>query len=246
MLRPFLLALQFLTRLPAPNLTDITDREIGLSQYYYPLVGLIIGLILLLSAHFISLPSSGLEAALLLTIWVLITGALHIDGLADCADAWVGGYGDKDKTLAIMKDPQSGPVAVTLVACVLLIKFTALEVIIENEAWSVLILSTVISRSLLPVLFHTTPYVRTSGLGSALNKHQSISYNILIQTLSLLLSFILIGISAVIVIAVIFALFYLIRYLSIKRIGGITGDVAGALVELSEIAIMLTVLATAI
>ncbi|MCK5336807.1 MAG: adenosylcobinamide-GDP ribazoletransferase, partial [Gammaproteobacteria bacterium] len=178
MIRPFLLALQFLTRIPTPNLKDISERDIGLSQYYYPLIGLIIGLILVVSSQLISLPSSGLEAALLLTIWVLITGALHIDGLADCADAWVGGYGDKEKTLSIMKDPQSGPIAVTLVVCVLLIKFAAIEAIITNEAWTALILAPVISRSMLPLLFQTTPYVRTKGLGSALTQHRSTSLHV--------------------------------------------------------------------
>ena len=108
MIRPFLVALQFLTRIPTPDINKITDKEIGMSQYYYPVIGLIIGLVLTGSSSLISL-STGVEAALLLAIWVVITGALHIDGLADCADAWIGGYGDKEKTLSIMKDPTKRP-----------------------------------------------------------------------------------------------------------------------------------------
>ena len=242
MIRPFLLALQFLTRIPTPHLKDFSERDIGLSQYYYPLVGLIIGLILVVSSQLISLPSGGLEAALLLTIWVLITGALHIDGLADCADAWVGGYGDKEKTLSIMKDPQSGPIAVTLVVCVLLIKFTAIEAVITNEAWAALILAPVISRSMLPLLFHTTPYVRAKGLGSALTQHKSHLLHIFIQSLSIGFVFYFIGINTLLIIFAALIVFMLIRLISINRLNGITGDVAGALVELSEVVVLIAFL----
>jgi adenosylcobinamide-GDP ribazoletransferase len=56
-------------------------------------------------------------AALLLAVWVLLTGGLHLDGLADTADAWIGGQGDRDRTLAIMKDPRSGPIAIVAIGC---------------------------------------------------------------------------------------------------------------------------------
>ncbi|MDH5392283.1 MAG: adenosylcobinamide-GDP ribazoletransferase [Gammaproteobacteria bacterium] len=241
-MRSFLLALAFLTRIPGPAIDNISDRDIALSQYYYPLIGLIIGLLLLLGEHFISLPSAALEAALLLALWVYITGALHIDGLADCADAWVGGYGDKDKTLLIMKDPQSGPVAVSLVVCMLLIKFTALEIIIENGSWSALLLSTVIARSLLPLLFQTTPYVRSHGLGSALSARPSLPLTITMQILCLLLAILLAGLSGLFIVVAAGLLFIIIRHLSIKRVGGITGDVAGAMVELTEVLVLVAFL----
>ncbi|MDH5517736.1 MAG: adenosylcobinamide-GDP ribazoletransferase [Gammaproteobacteria bacterium] len=242
MIRPLILAIQFLTRLPGPRLNHITEREIGLSQFYYPLAGLLIGFILIGCAHFITLQSSALEAALILTIWVLITGALHIDGLADCADAWVGGYGDREKTLAIMKDPQSGPVAVTLVICVLLIKYAALEIIISHQAWPGLILAPVVSRSLLPLLFHTSAYVSPGGLGSALKEQQSVIFNALTQLATLGLVVYLLGLASIILLLVIFILFIVIRQISLKRLAGITGDVAGALVELSEVVVLVTFL----
>jgi len=242
MIRSFLLALQFLTRIPTPQLSDTTDREIGLSQYYYPVIGLIIGLLLLFAANIISLSSSSLEAALLLSFWVLLTGALHIDGLADCADAWVGGYGDKEKTLTIMKDPQSGPVAVTLIVCVLIIKFAALEAIVSTDQLSALILAPVIARSLLPLLFHTTPYVRPNGLGATLSQTQSLPLLLTALLLSSLLSVYLLGISALIVVTISLLMLVFIRSISLKRLDGFTGDVAGALVELVEIAVLVAIL----
>lgn len=241
MIRPFLLALQFLTRIPTPHINNITDKEIGQSQYYYPIIGLIIGFVLISTSSLITL-STGVEAALLLSIWVLITGALHIDGLADCADAWVGGYGDKEKTLSIMKDPQSGPIAVTLVVCVLLIKFAAIESIISSGSWLALLITPIISRAMLPLLFHTTPYARTSGLGSALTQHQSMPFHLFIQLISAGVVFIIFGLKAFFLISAALIVLWAIRRISLKRINGITGDVAGAMVELSEVVVLITFL----
>lgn len=238
MIRPFLVALQFLTRIPTPNINNITDKEIGLSQYYYPIIGLIIGLVLAGSSFVISL-STGVEAALLLTIWVVITGALHIDGLADCADAWIGGYGDKEKTLSIMKDPQSGPIAVTIVVCVLLIKFVAIESILISESWVALLIIPIISRAMLPLLFHTTPYVRTNGLGSALTQYQSLPFHAVIQLISAGFVLVLLGLKAFLLISAALIVLWAIRRISIKRLDGITGDVAGAMVELSEVVVLI-------
>jgi adenosylcobinamide-GDP ribazoletransferase len=104
-LRPFLVALQFLTRLPVHMPEPPDEREIGQSLLYYPLVGLLLGLMLAALAWAMRDGSSMLHAALLLAMWVLMTGGLHLDGLADSADAWVGGQGSRERTLAIMKDP---------------------------------------------------------------------------------------------------------------------------------------------
>jgi len=113
-----LIAVQFLTRLPVPFRIDHQPRHIGHSLLYYPLVGLLIGGILLAGAELLQRTSldTGLSAALLLTLWVLLTGGLHLDGLADSADAWVGGLGDKQHTLEIMKDPSCGPIRLSLCA----------------------------------------------------------------------------------------------------------------------------------
>src|SRR6185312_11814701 len=98
-------ALQFLTRLPLRIETPPQAREIGLSLACYPVVGLALGVILWSAA----LPASRLPgllgAALVLALWVALTGALHLDGIADVADAWIGGHGDRERTLRIMQDP---------------------------------------------------------------------------------------------------------------------------------------------
>src|SRR5690606_5510087 len=112
-----------------------------------------------------------LLAALLLAIWVGLTGALHLDGLADTVDAWIGGYGDRERTLAIMKDPRSGPMAVVALVLLLLLKFAALVVLLESGADAALWLALLMGRSALLGLFLTTSYVREGGLGTALAEH---------------------------------------------------------------------------
>ncbi|VAX03286.1 Cobalamin synthase, partial [hydrothermal vent metagenome] len=138
MMRSFFIALQFLTRIPVRLKDNPTEKQIALSQLYYPLVGLLIGALLILLAWVLQwvlqdVPTM-LSTAIILTGWVLISGGLHLDGLADSADAWAGGLGDRDKTLAIMKDPACGPAGVVSIVLLLLLKFAALHALLEAAA----------------------------------------------------------------------------------------------------------------
>src|SRR5690348_13843846 len=119
---PFLVALQFLTRVPITLRSAPDAREIGASLAFYPVIGALLGLVLTILQTQLADASALLRAALILSTWVLLTGALHLDGLADSADAWVGGR-DREHTLALMKDPHCGPAAVVSLVLVLLLKF---------------------------------------------------------------------------------------------------------------------------
>ena len=166
--QPLLIALQFLTRLPVrlPGMPE--PAEVGRSLLWYPLVGLLIGGLLLALHLLLGSTAALLQAAIVLACWVGLSGGLHLDGLADSADAWVGGYGDRERTLAIMKDPRSGPIAVVVLVLVLLLKFVALVVLLERGAWAALLLAPWLGRALLPLLLMSTPYVRPGGLGALL------------------------------------------------------------------------------
>src|SRR5690606_7673193 len=128
--QPLLIALQFLTRLPVrlPGMPEA--QQIGRSLLWYPLVGLLLGGLLLALHGLLGATPALLQAAILLAVWAGLSGGLHLDGLADSADAWVGGLGDRERTLAIMKDPRSGPIAVVVLLLVLLLKFAALAVLL--------------------------------------------------------------------------------------------------------------------
>ena len=125
-MRGLLAAIAFLTRLPVPARVWAEASRPPVQLPWYPVVGLLIGALLSGLACLLSREPPLLTAALLLLAWTGITGGLHLDGLADSADAWVGGLGDRARTLEIMKDPRSGPMGVTAIVVVLLLKFAAL------------------------------------------------------------------------------------------------------------------------
>jgi adenosylcobinamide-GDP ribazoletransferase len=233
-IRPFLIAVQFLTRLPVRLTTQPNEKDLGYSLLFYPLVGLMIGLILIGLGWLLRDVPPLVTAALLLTIWVLLTGGLHLDGLSDSADAWIGGMSNREKTLAIMKDPNCGPAGVVTIMLIMLLKFAALYALIATDEWIALLLTITLARTLLPLLFLTTPYVRNNGLGASLAAHQPHRLSILIIATTFLLMLLLTGIHYFLLPLTAVATFLFLRHLMLHRIGGTTGDTAGALVEIAE------------
>lgn len=236
MMRPLFIALQFLTRLPVPLRDRPTENDTGRSLLYYPLVGLVLGLLLTATAWALADAPAGLRAALVLAVWVLLTGALHLDGLADSADAWMGGRGDRERTLAIMRDPCSGPGGVVALVVVLIVKFAALESILATGDWMPLVLAPLLARALLPLLFLTTPYVRPGGLGAAMAQHlpRRTAAGVVLATALAVPAFT--GAQGVWSLAAAAAVFILLRAMMQRRLQGTTGDAAGAMVELIETA----------
>ena len=233
-LRPFFVALQFLTVIPVPSQHDVNDRHVGHSVLFYPLVGLIIGAILAALHALMSGAPVMLTAALLLVTWIFITGGLHLDGLADSADAWVGGLGDRERTLAIMKDPCCGPMGVVALVAVLLLKFAVLTTLVTTGTWIALLIAPLLARAALPALFVTTPYVRANGLGSAIAAHLPRGASITVVGVVLIAIPLLTGLHNVWLLVGGTFIFFALRAMMIKRIGGTTGDTAGALVEVLE------------
>ena len=238
MIKAFFIALGLLTRIPVPKIFYVKENDseklAGQSVLFYPLVGLIIGgLLLLLSliTNYLPIPlDSLLVGALILTLWVLLTGALHLDGLADSADAWLGGYGDKQRTLEIMKDPYSGPAAVVILVVILLLKFSA----IINISWEILLLTPILGRTAAMLLLATTPYVRKGGLGESAANTLPIKMAWFIALVVLMLVVYLLG-KVSLALVIVFLVGYLCRNMMLNRIGGITGDTIGALIEIIEV-----------
>lgn len=239
MWKPLWLAIQFLTRLPAPSSATPEPRDIGRSLLAYPVVGGGIGLLLTAISTLLQASDTLLIAALLLTVWVLITGALHLDGLADSADAWIGGHGDRMRTLEIMKDPRSGPVGVTAVTLLLMLKLASLNVVLQSSQWQALLLAPMLARGAVPLLFATTEYVRIGGLAETmvahLPRHQLIHmiWPVVILTVWLL------GWVGVWLLIFLIVVVVILRNRLIHRIGGTTGDTTGAVVEIVEVAVLL-------
>lgn len=231
MLKPLLIALQFLTRIPVTT-GDWSERDIGRSMLFYPLVGLLLGLALAGATVALYGGAPGVVAAVLLALWVFATGALHLDGLADSADAWIGGFGDPQRTLDIMRDPYCGPAAVALVAVVLIAKFAALDALVASNAWLAVATAPVLGRAVLPLLFLTTRYVRAGGVGAVLAERLPRKSALVVVACFALAA----GVANLSMTLTAGIVFVALRALMVRRIGGTTGDTAGAMVELVEIA----------
>lgn len=238
---PLWIALQFLSSLPIrlPGMPE--PQQLGCSLLFYPLVGLLFGGILWVLNLVLTGAPLLLHAALLLTVWVLLSGALHLDGLADSADAWLGGFGDRERTLMIMKDPRSGPIAVVTLVLVLLLKFCALLALIEQGHAVILIIVPLLGRAALLGLFLTTPYVRAGGLGQALADHLPRRAGWWVLGASALACLLIAGVKVIVALVVAFVGFVWLRRVMMRRLGGTTGDTAGALLELLEVAMLVGV-----
>jgi len=243
-IRRFLIALQFLTRIPVWLKQQAEDKDIGCSASYYPLIGLIIGFLLFSFLWFLQLlstsVSSAVLAALVLAVWVAITGALHLDGLADSVDGLIGGMADKNKMLEIMKDSRSGPMAVTALVVLLLLKWVALESIIQQQLNWVIIFVPALARAYILLLLNTTKYISEDGLASTLvaNFPAQKHINTILFICSIVFIFSL-GFWLIILSLLVFAL---LRYLMNKHLQGATGDTIGAMVEVIEMASLIFIL----
>jgi len=238
MLRGLHIAIAFLTRLPVPTPSFDDKAAQAASVAWYPLVGALIGALLCVLAWVLRDAPTLLSAALIVTAWVVLTGALHLDGLADSADAWVGGLGDRERTLEIMKDPRSGPAGVVALMLVLLLKFAALASL-GASSYAPLLLAPVLARAGLTALFMAMPYARQEGLGSALTQapRRSCSWSLgLAVTVSL--SF---GQRGALAVAAAALVWFVWRRACMKRLGGFTGDTAGALAEMVEAVVLVAV-----
>jgi adenosylcobinamide-GDP ribazoletransferase len=233
--------MQFLSRVPMGKTIIASDVRWAQSVYCYPLVGAVLGVILVTLSYSLSDISTVLVAIIVLTVWIAFTGALHIDGLADCSDGWVGGQGSREKTLAIMKDPAAGPIAVVVIVLVLLLKFAALTVLLESDNLFVLLIIPLIARTTLLAAFIYAPYANPEGIGAQVAQYLSRKLVAVWLILSAAVTIIFLPLGAALILLLVTAVvFWLWRAACIDRLQGITGDCMGALVELQEACMLLT------
>jgi len=157
----------------------------------------------------------------------------------------VGGLGNKERTLAIMKDPQSGPMGVTVVAVILLVKFAAIYALLDKAqsssgSWNIWLLIAgfmlvpMLARGAVPGLLATTPYVRKKGLASALVAGATPLVVGISGTLLALLAGVFLQTQALFILALWLTILMMARAAMIKRLGGCTGDTLGATIEIQE------------
>jgi adenosylcobinamide-GDP ribazoletransferase len=137
--RGLILAVQFLTRVPTPQVRDFEDRDLARCAVWFPLVGALVGAAVAVPLV-VADDRPWLAAVLALVVWVAITGALHLDGLADVADGLGAAHRDPTRFAAVVKDPHLGAFGVVTVVVQLLVKVVLLHELAGGPwAWSVVL-----------------------------------------------------------------------------------------------------------
>lgn len=234
-------ALGLLTRFPIRLDTGRAMDRGAASAWAYPLVGCVIGTVLAaLVPLFVGIGlHAGISAALVLVVSVVITGAMHEDGLADSADGLWGGW-DRTRRLAIMKDSHIGVYGVCAIALSLLLRWLALVAVISlGIYWVALIAVATLSRAGMVVMMAALPNARDGGLSRSVGRPPRRT------------TWVAIGIAVVVALAagqpwlvLVAGVATLICGLIAKaKIGGQTGDILGATQQVTEIALLLAIVA---
>lgn len=234
-LRRLLLAAQFLTTIPLPNLANVSQEEIRGSSMFFPLIGAALGIILWVVDTILRMVLPNLvSTSITLTLYTLVTGALHLDGLMDTADA-LGSRKPRERALEIMKDSRVGAMGVVAAVVIYAGKLTVLNSLPGNS-FGILVIPPVISRFTMVLAMKIAPSARgTEGLAGLFAQKISRSTVATAALISIVFSlwFNPLWLGAAVwlgcVLGAVFA-----TTLFTRRFGGMTGDTYGALNEIVE------------
>jgi len=245
MIRQFTAAIAFLTRAPVPSRMVFGAKDVGRSARWFPLIGLMIGAVLVAALQLFTLVFPAFVTAFLIAaIDALLTGALHLDGLADTVDGFGGGRARED-VLRIMRDHAIGSYGAVALVLVVAIKASALaELIVRHRAAAWLALMPMLGRWSVVLLSATQPYARRSDkegapLGGAVSDFVGRVELVVASATAFPIAFALArwrGFAAAILVLAASGLW---GWYCRRRIGGITGDTLGASVEISEVLVLL-------
>ena len=232
LLNPLLAAFQFLTVLPVANKRLFTLPELGQAVGLYPFVGLVLGA-LLAGGHtlFSLIFSPFVVAALTLVLWLVLTGALHLDGFLDACDGLFGGKTPESR-LEIMRDERVGAFALAGGVGLLLTKYAALGAVADPRG--AVILAPVLARWGMTLAIIGFPGARPAGFGQAVKVNTTWRQVILATAFTLIVVVSLRGVRGLVLVGVVAAGVWLVGKFVTRRIPGLTGDIYGAICEISE------------
>lgn len=238
-LRQLALAAVLLTRLPLPALPEAAFAAGPRAVWAYPIVGLGVGLAGALAGQIAVALGLPVLAASVLTLatMMLLTGAMHEDGLADVFDGFWGGF-TPARRLEIMRDSQIGTYGVLALVTVTMLRLSALMVLLETH-WTALPAAAALSRGMMPALMTALPAARRDGLSQSVGK-PSYSVAVLAVGIGVAVALLALGVVSLIAFGIAALVAISMAALAKAKIGGQTGDVLGATQQLSEAAILLT------
>jgi adenosylcobinamide-GDP ribazoletransferase len=235
-MRTLLIAFGLMTTIPFKLPDDWSAGDSGRASVWYPLVGLVIGVLTWLTWKGAMLLFPSLVAGIItLVAWVALTGGLHLDGLADCCDGLLAST-SVERRLEIMKDPHLGAFGTIGMIMVLLLKGATLSTLTPATGFGILLATSLARWCILPA--GLLPLARPGGMGAdfASGFHRSFVYIGAILPFGLAL---ISGTRGIISLLAGLAAAALVLWLAKSRIGGVTGDVFGMVVEVVETAVLL-------
>lgn len=230
------IAFGLMTTLPIRLPENWSAGDSGRAAVWYPFVGLVIGALAWLAwkATILFFPSL-VAGVIALIVWVILTGALHLDGLADCCDGLFVSAAP-ERRLEIMKDPHVGAFGVIGLTLVLFLKAAALASLTPTSSLSILLAASLARWCILPA--GLLPRARPSGMAADFAAGFRRSFIILGAVIPLVIAIVL-GVGGALSIVAGTGAMALVLSLAKSRIGGVTGDVFGMLVEIVETVVLL-------
>lgn len=236
-------ALVLLTRLPVPALPDHAFQRQARAAWAFPLIGGIVALIaggLGYGVLMLGLPAAA-AAGIVLAVQIILTGAMHEDGLADSVDGLWGGF-DRARRLEIMKDSAIGTYGVLALILSVGLRWVALTALIPLGIGAVLV-AAILSRAVLPTVMTSLPLARTTGLSHSVGAPDRRA-SALALGIGVGLATALMGSAIILPMIVAFAAVFGLSRIALAKIGGQTGDILGASQQITELVVLLGLAAT--
>ncbi len=238
----FLAAIQFLTSIPIPLKRELTPAQLGRATAWFPVVGLIIGLVLAgLNWLLLLILPAAVVNGLLIAALVILTGAMHLDGLADTCDG-IAGHKTTEERWKVMRDSRTGAFGVVGIVLVLLVKYISLNNIPPVFMTATLIFMPVVSRWAMVYAIYAFRYARPSGLGTAYKQATRWPQLTAATIITLAVAFALFPLFSLAGLIFIFGALVVATSLAFylkHKFAGLTGDTYGAIDEVAEVITLL-------
>ena len=237
------MAVGFLTAVPLPGRRGLRAGELGMAVAWFPVVGILVGLVGA-GVDWAARAAWGdahLAAACVLVAWLGLTGGLHVDGFMDTADAYFS-HRDAQGMMEVMRDSRAGALGVAAGVALLLIKFAALAALAPGTRWAAITLAPGAARAGLALGIVRFPYARSQGMGAGFATEGRARHALLAIALAAGGAALLLGWWGLGALGTALTVAWLCGAYWRRRLGGVTGDVYGAMNEAAELAALLLLL----
>lgn len=234
---PFL-ALQFLTIMPPVVRSAPRPRDLGRSEAFFPFIGLMLGAVLAIADRLAEPYVAPLvRDALLVILLAVLTGALHLDGIIDTFDGLFIS-GNRDRRLAVMRDPRAGAYGVVAVILLLALKLAALASLPPSLRFGSLLVAPCLGRWAIVLVTSQFPYARNEGMGQAFKQSLRWTHVVVAGAIAAEVAVLVLGVSGIVVWFLASTAALIVAHYVASRLGGLTGDTYGAICELVETGVL--------